>query len=245
MWNGIASLLQAAPTIPGRPPELGVTLHCPQAPLSCSSQQLQPPYNPQPRALPSLQDLGIRVLFCNLLQVFFSLPFLSEACLGFCSTLRLERAARLLWKSCFPCHMTSVGYIATFHMAAQTQTVVFMKILLIQTWSLPGTRGSFLGCGVFCLEEQLTEGGVEGQLLCLVHGGGGEGGPSQECGASWAAPSPAPLREVIAARSQRCFLFFDSGAGWVWVRGKGKGLVEGIRTPVSGCPVADLFCALR
>ena len=71
--------------------------------------------------------------------------------------------------------MTSVGYIATFHMAAQTQTVVFMKILLIQAWSLPGTRGSFSGCGVFCLEEQLTEGGVEGQLLCLVHGGGGEG----------------------------------------------------------------------
>ena len=60
-------------------------------------------------------------------------------------------------------------------MTAQTQTVVFMKILLIQAWSLPGTRGSFLGCGVFCLEEQLAEGGVEGQLLCLVHGGGGEG----------------------------------------------------------------------
>lgn len=55
-----------------------------------------------------------------------------------------------LWKSCFPCHMTSVGYIATFHMAAQTQTVVFMKILLIPTWSLPGTQGSFLGC-VWCV----------------------------------------------------------------------------------------------
>lgn len=51
-----------------------------------------------------------------------------------------------LWKSCFPCHMTSVGYIATFHMAAQTPTVVFMKTLLIPTWSLPGTQGSFSGC---------------------------------------------------------------------------------------------------
>lgn len=51
-----------------------------------------------------------------------------------------------LWKSCFPCHMTSVGYIATFHMAAQTPTVVFMKTLLIPTWSLPGTQGSFSRC---------------------------------------------------------------------------------------------------
>lgn len=207
MWNGIASLLQAAPAIPGRPQELGVTLHCPQAPLSCSSPATTAPTVPSPAPYPPSKTLESGFCFV-ILQVIFSLPFLSEACLGFCSTLRLERAARLLWKSCFPCHMTSVGYIATFHMAAQTQTVVFMKILLIQTWSLPGTRGSFLGCGVFCLEEQLTEGGVEGQLLCLVHGGGGEGGPSQECGASWAAPSPAPLREVTAAHSQKVFFVF-------------------------------------
>ena len=70
----------------------------------------------------------------------------------------LERTVQLLLEIVFPCHMTSVGYIATFHMAAQTQTVVFMKTLLIPPWSHPGTQGSFLGCGVFCLEEQLTKG---------------------------------------------------------------------------------------
>lgn len=40
--------------------------------------------------------------------------------------------------------MTSVGYIATFHMAAPTQAAVFMKILLIPARSLLGAGGCVL-----------------------------------------------------------------------------------------------------
>ena len=103
-------------------------------------------------------------------------------------------------------------------MAAQTQTVVFMKILLIQAWSVPGTSGSFSGCGVFCLEEQLTKGGVDASPSARGSGGGEEAfcpSPSQRCGASRAAPCPAPLWEVTAGHSQRWVVvfFFDSEAG--------------------------------
>ena len=78
---------------------------------------------------------------------------------------------------------------------------------------------------------------------CMVEVGrdASDPSPSQEGGASWAAPCRALLQEVTAAHSQRCLLFFDSGAGWVWVRGEGKDLVEGVRTPASGCPMADCF----
>lgn len=103
-------------------------------------------------------------------------------------------------------------------MAAQTQTVVFMKILLIQAWSVPGISGSFSGCGVFCLEEQLTKGGVDASPSARGSGGGEEASgpsPSQRCGAS----PGSTLGSHSGAQSEvgGCF-FFDSEAGWVWVR---------------------------
>lgn len=78
-------------------------------------------------------------------------PLLSESCLGLCSTRRLERAVCAASGNGFPCHVTSVGYIATFHMAALTQAAVFMKILLILARSLPGAGGCVLAglCSVW------------------------------------------------------------------------------------------------
>lgn len=107
--------------------------------------------------------------------------------------------------------MTSVGYIATFHMAAQTQTVVFMKILLIPAWSLPGTQGSFSGCDVFCLEEQLTKGRLEGQVPCQVLNGG-EGGrfpaiPSRGIFACTVLSCRKPQPHMIR-------VFLTAGASW-------------------------------
>lgn len=58
--------------------------------------------------------------------------------------------------------MTSVGYIATFHMAAPTQAAVFMKILLILARSLPSAGGCVAAWAVFCASDT---GSGEGQLL--------------------------------------------------------------------------------
>lgn len=78
---------------------------------------------------------------------------------------RLERAVHCS-ENRFPCHMTSVGYIATFHMAAPIQAAVFMKILLILARSLPGAGGCML---VGLCPVWLTRGSWEDQLLhrCL------------------------------------------------------------------------------
>lgn len=54
---------------------------------------------------------------------------------------------------------------------------------------------SFSGCGVLCLEEQLTKGGLEGQVPCQVLGGGAGRGasdpsPSQESRSILACTAP-------------------------------------------------------
>lgn len=124
--------------------------------------------SPQPPSRPSLGDLRLRDLLCHLFQVpllslrsLSGLPLPTEA-----EREGLESRAGVP----LPCHMASAGHIAAFHMAAQTQAVVFMKILLIPAQSLPGTQGSCSDCGVFCLEEQLTQGA--GKARCWVRGDG-------------------------------------------------------------------------
>lgn len=117
--------------------------------------------------------------------------------------------------------MTSVGYIATFHMVAQTQTVVFMKILLIPAWSLSGTQGSFSGCGVFCLEEQLTKGVWKASFSarCSLAGVG-----EQE----HLYLHHALLQKASEAYNQS-FLYNRSQLGWGWVkRGEANLLGRGL-----------------
>lgn len=59
--------------------------------------------------------------------------------------------------------MTSVGYIATFHMAAPTQAAMFMKILLIPARSLPGAGGFALA--ELCSVRLADTGSGEGWFL--------------------------------------------------------------------------------
>lgn len=77
----------------------------------------------------------------------------------------------------FPCHMTSVGYIATFRMAAPTQAAVFMKILLILARSLPGAGGCVLaGLGSVWLTRVLGKTSFSAGIL----GGASSPHPAQE-----------------------------------------------------------------
>lgn len=62
--------------------------------------------------------------------------------------------------------MTSVGYIATFRMAAPTQAAVFMKILLILARSLAGAGGCVLaGLGSVWLTRVLGKASFSAGIL--------------------------------------------------------------------------------
>ena len=95
--------------------------------------QCAPPPTPDHPQLPFLPrffaDLRPRVLFCNLLQVvffFFFLPFLRKACLGFCPTRRLERAARLPLEILFPLPHDISGLYCNFpHGCPDTDSCVY------------------------------------------------------------------------------------------------------------------------
>lgn len=124
----------------------------PEATAQHALQGLQPP-SPLPAPPWETSDSGFCFAICFSPRPYFSLR--SQSGLLLPMEAEAGGAGEQSW-SLTSRHMASAGHIAAFHMAAQTQAVVFMKILLIPARSLPGTQGSCSDCGVFCLEEQLT-----------------------------------------------------------------------------------------
>lgn len=163
-------------------------------------------------SLPSLGDLGIRVLVCDLLQSFFSFPFLSEACLRFCSTRRLERAVWLPLETLFPLPHDISGLYCNFpHGCPDTDSCVYENPL--DTGLEPPWHSRFLlRLQCVLLRGAADKGRLEGSLVVV---GWGE---EQE----HLYLHHALLQEASEAYDQG---FLDSGGHWGGVRWRGEKLI--------------------
>lgn len=157
--KGPPGLLGQAATLPQKVRPSPRTKPCrmslswaPEATAQHTLQGLQSP-NPLPTSPWEISESGFCFAICFSPHPSFSLR--SQSGLLLPMEVEAGGTGEQCW-SLTSCHMASAGHIAAFHMASQTQAVIFMKILLIPARSLRGTQGSCSDCGVFCLEEQLT-----------------------------------------------------------------------------------------